>query len=147
MTMPVALEPCRQISRRRRAAARLAVAASVMLARLSPRRLRLVLSAVRHGAEPATAAQAFDAREAVVSVSILCAGQGCLPRAIATALLCRLGGTWPTWCAGVRTEPFRAHAWVEVDGGPIGEREDIHSYHKIMTVPAIGMSNDPGREK
>jgi hypothetical protein len=22
-------------------------------------------------------------------------------------------GVWPTWCTGVRTPPFSAHAWVE----------------------------------
>ena len=47
-----------------------------------------------------------------------------------------LTGCWPDWCTGVRTEPFRAHAWVEVDGRPVGEGEDARYYRAVMTVPA-----------
>lgn len=72
-----------------------------------------------------------------------CRGQGgCLQRSLATVLLCRTRGTWPTWCAGVRTSPFRAHAWVQVDGTPIGEPEPAGYYRPMMTVncaePATG---------
>ncbi|MFI2077325.1 MULTISPECIES: lasso peptide biosynthesis B2 protein [Streptomyces] len=42
-----------------------------------------------------------------------CSGPYCLQRSLATALLCQLGGTWPTWCTGVRTPPFATHAWAE----------------------------------
>jgi hypothetical protein len=104
--------------------------------RLSPRRLRAVLGLLRRGSRPATAAQARDARQAVVTVSVQCAGQGCLQRSLATVLLCRAGGRWPDWCTGVRMEPFRAHAWVEVDGEPIGEHDDVRTFAKTMTVPA-----------
>ncbi|WP_242882464.1 lasso peptide biosynthesis B2 protein [Actinomadura litoris] len=136
MTMPVALEPRPRVSRRRRVAALAAVSAATLLERLPPRRLRRVLEAARRGAGPATAAQALAAREAVVAVSIRCAGQGCLRRSVAVALLCRMGGAWPDWCTGVRVEPFRAHAWVEANGAAIGELDDMHLYHKTMSVPA-----------
>lgn len=135
MTMPVALEPSIRLSLRRRASAKTAVAAANLLIRLSPRHLRQALQAARTGARPATWAEALAARQAVVSVSVPCAGQGCLQRSVATALLCRLGGSWPQWCTGIRTEPFRAHAWVEVDSEPVGEREEIQLYHRVMTVP------------
>jgi hypothetical protein len=59
----------------------------------------------------------------------------CLQRAIATALLCRLGGVWPTWCTGVRTAPFAAHAWIEVDGQPVGEPYPAGYHHPIITIP------------
>lgn len=72
----------------------------------------------------------------MVTVSVQCAGQGCLQRSLATVLLCRAGGRWPDWCTGVRMEPFRAHAWVEVDGEPIGEHDDVRTFAKTMTVPA-----------
>ncbi|MGK5532472.1 lasso peptide biosynthesis B2 protein [Streptomyces sp. URMC 129] len=120
---------------RRRLAARLAVAAARVLAALPPRRIRTALHAIRTGAAPATAAEARAARDAVVTVSVRCAGQGCLQRSLATALLCRLGGTWPTWCTGVRTAPFRAHAWVEAEGAPVGEREPPGYYTPTLTVP------------
>ncbi|WP_106248017.1 lasso peptide biosynthesis B2 protein [Allonocardiopsis opalescens] len=134
--MPVALEPSVRVGRRRRVAALAAVGLAWLLQRLRPRRLRAVLGLVRRGARPATEAQALSARRTVVTVSVRCAGQGCLQRSIATALLCRFGGSWPDWCTGVRTEPFRAHAWVEVAGRPVGERDEVSVYHKTMTVRA-----------
>jgi Transglutaminase-like superfamily len=136
MSMPVMLEKTARLPWRRQIPARLAVAVARPVSRLSPRRLRWVLELARRGARPATAAQASAARTVVVSVSVACAGQGCLLRSVATALLCRLGGTWPDWCTGVRTQPFRAHAWVEVDGSPIDENHDIQYFCKVMTVPA-----------
>ncbi|MDF5752458.1 lasso peptide biosynthesis B2 protein [Spongiactinospora sp. TRM90649] len=53
----------------------------------------------------------------------------------APALLCRLHGAWPTWCTGVRTDPFRAHAWVQVDGRPIGEPFPPGYYQPTMIIP------------
>ncbi|MFD0475475.1 lasso peptide biosynthesis B2 protein [Nonomuraea thailandensis] len=90
----------------------------------------------RRGAAPATAAQAKAARDAVIAVSLSCAGQGCLPRSIAAALLCRLRGTWPTWCTGVRVHPFAAHAWIEAGGRPVDE-PPVH-YHRTIVVEPLG---------
>jgi hypothetical protein len=116
----------------------LAVAAARLLVLLPPRRLRRVLAAVRHGAPPATTDQALAARQQVTAVSLRCAGEGCLQRSVATALLCRMRGVWPDWCTGVRTSPFRAHAWVEVNGRPVGEKHQPPGYyHRLMTVPAV----------
>ncbi|MPY55798.1 lasso peptide biosynthesis B2 protein [Streptomyces spongiae] len=135
MSTPFALEGAASPTRRRRLAARCAVALARLLAALPPRRIRGVLRLARTGAAPATAAQARAARDAVVAVSTRCAGQGCLQRSLATALLCRFGGVWPVWCTGVRTAPFRAHAWVEADGAPVGEPEPAGYYTPTMTVP------------
>ncbi|WP_158896181.1 lasso peptide biosynthesis B2 protein, partial [Amycolatopsis anabasis] len=121
MSGPVALETRTPLPPHRRMPALLAVAAARALARLTPARLRTVLELVRRGAHPATHQQAQTARDAVVSVSLRCAGQHCLQRSLAAALHCRLHGTWPTWCTGVRTHPFTAHAWIQTDDQPIGE--------------------------
>ncbi|MWK36862.1 lasso peptide biosynthesis B2 protein [Actinomadura sp. J1-007] len=149
MTMPMTLEETAPVPLRRRLAARPAVALAAAVERLPPRRMRRVLLAASRGARPASGAQALAARQAVVAVSVHCAGQGCLRRSLATALLCRLGGTWPDWCTGVRAEPFRAHAWVEAEGTAVGEQGDTRLYHKTMTVPARparpGRSARPGR--
>lgn len=107
-----------------------------LLTLLPPARLRRVLAFVNRGARSANAAQVLRARNAVVYVSLACAGPRCLQRSIATALLCRLGGTWPQWCTGVATEPFAAHAWVAVDGEPVGEDAGhVRAFHVIMSVP------------
>jgi hypothetical protein len=135
MTIPVALERDYRFSLRRRLVARAAAGIARLLIRLPPLRLRQVLRVLSRGAAPATEAQALAARQAVVSVSTRCAGQGCLQRSVATVLLCRLEGAWPDWCTGVRTEPFRAHAWVEVGGKPVGEGQDVPYFRKIMSVP------------
>ncbi|MEV5480568.1 MULTISPECIES: lasso peptide biosynthesis B2 protein [Streptomyces] len=113
----------------------LAVGAARPLARLKPARLRAVLEFARRGAAPASAGQAQRAREQVVSVSLRCAGQNCLQRSLATALLCRARGVWPTWCTGVRTHPFTAHAWVEAEGRLIGEPHPEGYYKPLLTVP------------
>ncbi|MGH8932797.1 MAG: lasso peptide biosynthesis B2 protein [Egibacteraceae bacterium] len=120
---------------RHRPAALVAVGAARVLAQLPPRRIRGVLTVLRRGAMPATYQQTSAARDAVVAASVLCAGEGCLQRALATTLLCRLRGVWPTWCTGVRTAPFVAHAWVEVDGEPVDEPHPANYYRPIITIP------------
>ncbi|MCQ4045089.1 lasso peptide biosynthesis B2 protein [Streptomyces rubrisoli] len=122
-------------SYRRAGRAYLAVATARLLTTLPPAHIRTALRIARCSAAPADVAQAQAARDAVVAVSTRCAGQGCLQRSLATTLLCRLGGTWPTWCTGVRTVPFRAHAWVEVDEVPVGEPTPPGYYTPTLTVP------------
>jgi hypothetical protein len=120
----------------RRMVTRLTVGVARLLATRSPREIRTVLSLLRRGARPATADQAKAARDSVVAVSLACAGrEGCLPRSLATVLLCRLGGRWPTWCVGARRlEPFGAHAWVEAEGAPVGEDYPSDYFRTFFTV-------------
>jgi hypothetical protein len=121
----------------RRVLARLTVAAARLLATQPPRRIRAVLGWLRRGAEPATFEQAKAARDTVVAVSLVCAArEGCVPRSLATILLCRLRGQWPTWCVGARrVPPFGAHAWVEADGVPVGEDYPPDYFRVFFTVP------------
>ncbi|WP_020670107.1 lasso peptide biosynthesis B2 protein [Amycolatopsis nigrescens] len=136
MTTPLVIHRDRAgIPLSRRAAAHCAAGAGRLLAKLPPRHLRTVLSKLRAGAAPANQEQAGSALAAVVAVSVVCAGQGCLPRSIATALLCRARGVWPTWCVGVRVEPFYAHAWVEAEGTMVGERFPKEYFRVLMSVP------------
>ena len=122
MMETVAYDP-RAVPLATRTLTRAAVLAARLLATQPPKRIRSVLGWLRRGAEPATFEQAAAARDAVVTVSLTCAGpEGCLPRSLATALLCRARGQWATWCVGARRmPPFGAHAWVEADGEPVGE--------------------------
>ncbi|PRY41471.1 lasso peptide biosynthesis B2 protein [Umezawaea tangerina] len=134
MTVQVVAEPRSRLSWSRHVTTRCAVALARLLILLPPLRLRQVLRVLSRGARPATATQALRARRATVSVSARCAGHGCLQRSVATVLLCRMSGRWPDWCTGVRTRPFRAHAWVEVDGVPVGEVDGMAGFHPTMTV-------------
>ncbi|MFC8006838.1 lasso peptide biosynthesis B2 protein [Streptomyces olivaceus] len=121
---------------RHRPAALLAVAAARLLATRSPHRITQLLGQLRRGAAPATTAQARAARAAVVTVSRRCAtSSGCLQRSLAATLLCRMRGVWPTWCTGVRTQPFSAHAWITAEGDPVAEPYRADYYLPILTVP------------
>ncbi|MET9606996.1 lasso peptide biosynthesis B2 protein [Streptomyces sp. NPDC006512] len=123
---------------RRRLAARSAVGAARLLTRLAPHRLERVLTRIARGAVPATAEQAAEARELVLTSSLLMNGlRSCLPRSVAVALTCRLGGTWPTWCVGTLTNPpFNPHAWVEAEGRLIGEKGDHTNWARLISVAA-----------
>ncbi len=138
MTVPeVVFYQPRAVPLRHRIPTWLAVGVAQMLAHQSPRRIRAVLNWLRRGARPATFDQAKAARDAVVAVSLTCAGrEGCLPRSLATILLCRARGQWPTWCVGARRlAPFGAHAWVEADGVPVGEEYPPDYFRTFFTVP------------
>ncbi|MGW5003095.1 lasso peptide biosynthesis B2 protein [Streptomyces hydrogenans] len=135
MSMPVALTREDKLPWRRRVLPLSVVFLARLLAKAKPVRVRQVLELARRGARPATAEQALLARQHVVSVSLRCAGQACLQRSIAVALLCRIRGSWPTWCTGVRVNPFAAHAWVEADGVPVGEPYPTGHYRALLTVP------------
>lgn len=116
---------------------RLVVGVARILATRPPAQIRRVLNVLRRGAEPATARQAAAARADVVAVSLGCAApEGCLPRSLATVMLCRLQGRWPTWCVGVRRmAPFGAHSWVEAEGGPVGEDAPAGYFATLISVP------------
>ncbi|WP_106399800.1 lasso peptide biosynthesis B2 protein [Actinocorallia populi] len=137
MTTPSALHRPTGIPAGRRIAARGAVVSARLLALLPPRRIRWILALLSRGAVPAAHDQAKAARDAVLAVSLVCLGpQGCLPRSLATVLLCRMSGTWPTWCVGVRTmPPFGAHAWVEADGRMVGEGTPDGYLSPLLSVP------------
>jgi hypothetical protein len=138
MSMPEAVfyQP-RSVPLPRRIVTYLAVGGGRLLATQSPRRIRTVLGWLRRGATPATFDQAKAARDAVVAVSLVCAArEGCVARSLATMLLCRLRGQWPTWCVGARrVPPFAAHAWVEAGGTPVGEDYPPDYFRILFTVP------------
>lgn len=138
MTTPEAIfHHPRSVPLRRRIVVHLVVGAARLLATQRPRRIRTVLNRLQRGARPATLDRTQAARDTVVAVSLACGGrEGCLPRSLATALLCRLHGQWPTWCVGARRlPPFAAHAWVEAEGVPVGEDMPPDYFRSFYTVP------------
>lgn len=137
MSEPVALHRPDGVPAARRVAARLAVSLARLLALLPPRHIRMVLMLLRRGAVPASHVAAKEARDAVLSVSLACLGtRGCLPRSLSTTLLCRMSGTWPTWCVGPRIlPPLTVHAWVEADGRMVDESYPEGYFGHMITVP------------
>ncbi|POX37204.1 hypothetical protein C3486_29695 [Streptomyces sp. Ru73] len=135
----------RRMTLRRRVAAGAAVCAARLLAGRTPAHIRTVLGVLRRGAAPASYAEAERARREVIAMSGMCAGEGCVTRSLATALLCRTTGVWPTWCAGARTFPFAAHAWVEADGRPVAEPVEVGRYRALMRIGPPGTADDGRR--
>ncbi|MGI5338885.1 lasso peptide biosynthesis B2 protein [Streptomyces sp. CA-181903] len=145
MSTVIALPERVHLTRTEQAAGHLAVGtAHLITAALGsrPARLRGLLAVLARQAAPATIEQAARARDVVTTVSPRCgSGYGCLPRSIATALVCRLAGTWPTWKSGVRFPPLASHAWVEADGAPVGEDPPfIATFTTTLTVEPGGAS-------
>ncbi|MFI2073713.1 lasso peptide biosynthesis B2 protein [Streptomyces triculaminicus] len=118
------------------------------LARRPPAAILRILRLVARGARGADYASVCAYRAAVVAVSPACRGQqGCLRRSLAVVLLARLYGQRPDWCVGVRTSPFAAHAWVEVDGRPAGEEAggEVGTYRTLLSSrPAAGAEAGEG---
>lgn len=139
MTTPSAIERVRDVPFGRRLAARAVLIPAVALSLLPPGRLRMVLQVLRRGAVPADEERASQARAAMCAVSLRCAGpKGCLPRSLGAALLCRLWGTWPTWCTGVRiVAPFTAHAWIEAAGHPVDEGVPDDYFARLIAVEPL----------
>lgn len=128
----VPLQPQRQIALRDRWRARLLLPIVAVLVRMQPDRLQRALSRMAHGCPAAELPLVERAMDAVVSVSKRCAGRYCLDRATATAVFCWSLGRWPQWHAGAAIDPFRAHAWVSVDGEPVREPTSLNRYFASM---------------
>ena len=135
MISPVLSEQgAQRSSLKERSVARIAVGTAMVMCRLSPSAIRgILIKTVRTGKRPPTS-YVIRYRRLVASVSTFCAGEGCLPRSIAIALVARMYGYGVTWCTGVKDNPFVAHAWVEIDGKPIGEVSDLSKFNRLMVA-------------
>jgi hypothetical protein len=120
----------------RRLLAYIVIALARLLATRAPHRIRALLGWLRRGARPATYEEAKAARDTIVAISLICgAREGCVPRSLATVLLCRVRGTWPAWTVGVRRlPPFAAHAWVEADGRMVEEDYPPDYFRRLLQV-------------
>jgi hypothetical protein len=55
----------------------------------------------------------------------------CLQRAFVTTYLLRKHGVTAHMVLGAQTLPFKAHAWVEVDGRAINERSNVQATYAV----------------
>lgn len=62
------------------------------------------------------------------------AGNGCLQRAVAVMLRGIIDRRTSDWVSAFQVVAFIAHAWVEIDGKPIGEEIDLSKFQKIIFV-------------
>lgn len=122
----------------RRSLIHITVKIASIVQRHNPAKLRELLERIAKGARPSPYRQADAVKEQVLSVSAECRGSdACLTRSIAIALLCRIHGTWPTWCVGVlMTPPFTAHAWVEAEDRVVEDVLLVGDYRTFYKVTA-----------
>lgn len=55
----------------------------------------------------------------------------CLQRSFVTTYLLRKNGVSAHMVLGAQKLPFKAHAWVEVDGRPINERSNVQATYAV----------------
>lgn len=145
MTTPMAVDPgVRKVPARRRAVA-WAVLASVTLAlrTLGFHRIERVARLLnRRAKRGATVREVTGLLNAIDQTSPwLPARVACLERSLAVALWCGLRRRSVCWRLGVRTPPFTAHAWVEIDGHPVGELVPVQSSLPILTIDSHRQEN------
>lgn len=57
----------------------------------------------------------------------------CLQRAAATACLLRKYGVSAQMIIGAQHMPFKAHAWVEVDGKVVNDKPHVQEMYRVLT--------------
>jgi hypothetical protein len=59
----------------------------------------------------------------------------CLELSLAFVLFALTKGLSTTFCVGVATEPFQAHAWVNLGGKPFREGDHLeHHFRRLFTI-------------
>jgi hypothetical protein len=132
------------VGRRLAVQARLAILAAHGLTRLPPGILERVMCKVVSRGEQPNPSVIARYRAAVVASSTICAGHGCLPRSVATALVARMNGYGVSWFTGIKDAPFTAHAWVAVDDHAVGEPAEVTAFATVLSaVPVYRPSSSP----
>jgi len=135
MNIPLFPERIEQVPRRIKLLTRMALFLSAPLNRVSPQTIEQVLTHLTKRLPAATEEQVLDIRAATCAVSRRCRSQdGCIRRSLAVATATCLIRRSVSWCTGYAQDPFRAHAWVELNGKPVGEPKEIYMYTKTIDV-------------
>ncbi|WP_208620099.1 lasso peptide biosynthesis B2 protein [Paenibacillus thiaminolyticus] len=135
MDIPLFPEQPEQVSNGARWLARLAILLSAPLNWLSPSMVEKILSRLTRRYPSASKEQVQVIRDAVCTVSKRCRSQeGCLRRSLAVVVATWLIRRSVSWCTGYALEPFRAHAWVELNSTPVGEPDEVSLYSKVISV-------------
>ncbi|KAF6569857.1 lasso peptide biosynthesis B2 protein [Paenibacillus polymyxa] len=135
MDIPLFPEKPEQVSNQAKWNARLALLLSVPLNWLPPSMIEKIFSRLTRRYPAASNEQIQVIRDAVCTVSMRCRSQGgCLRRSLAVVVATWLKRRSVSWCTGYALEPFRAHAWVELNSIPVGEPDEISLYTKVISV-------------
>ena len=112
----------------------LLLSAPIMLCQ--PAAIERIITFLTKNKRSATPDEAKTARDTVCLMSRKCRYQDrCLKRSLAVIMMLWLKGKRASWCTGFIMDPFRAHAWVEVRGVPVGEPESVAGFQKVIKTP------------
>ena len=134
MSSPVRMEQRTKLSVKNKITALFCANVSFFLIKLPPKKLSEVIEKLSKNTRKALPKEVESWRTSINSINVRCAGNGCLQRSVAVMLRGIIARRTPDWVSGFQVSPFIAHAWVEVDGIPIGEEIDLSNFQKILFV-------------
>ena len=134
MSSPVRMEQRTKLSVKNKITALFCANVSFILIKLPPKKLSEVIEKLSKNTRKALPKEVESWRTSINSINVRCAGNGCLQRSVAVMLRGIIARRTPDWVSGFQVSPFIAHAWVEVDGIPIGEEMDLSNFQKILFV-------------
>lgn len=134
MSSPVRMEQRTKLSVKNKITALFCANVSFFLIKLPPKKLSEVIEKLSKNTRKALPKEVDSWRTSINSINVRCAGNGCLQRSVAVMLRGIIARRTPDWVSGFQVSPFIAHAWVEVDGIPIGEEMDLSNFQKILFV-------------
>ncbi|WP_222131134.1 lasso peptide biosynthesis B2 protein [Pseudonocardia sp. C8] len=117
--------------------------ATVLLVRATGRRahafsrlLRLVRAASRVARRPARDTQVTQVLDCVRVIGRLSPFRtACLEETVAAMLALALTGRRAGWCHGIAADPIRLHAWLSLDGCPVGEPTSTLRFTPLIQLP------------
>lgn len=134
MSSPVRMEQRTKLSVKNKIIALFCANVSFFLIKLPPKKLSEIIEKLSKNTRKAFPKEVESWRISINSINVRCAGNGCLQRSVAVMLRGIIARRTPDWVSGFQVSPFIAHAWVEVDGIPIGEEMDLSNFQKILFV-------------
>ena len=134
MSSPVRMEQRTKLSVKNKITDLFCANVSFFLIKLPPKKLSEVIEKLSKNTRKALPKEVESWRTSINSINVRCAGNGCLQRSVAVMLRGIIARRTPDWVSGFQVSPFIAHAWVEVDGIPIGEEMDLSNFQKILFV-------------
>ena len=134
MSSPVRMEQRTKLSVKNKITALFCANVSFFLIKLPPKKLSKIIEKLSKNTRKALPKEVESWRTSINSINVRCAGNGCLQRSVAVMLRGIIARRTPDWVSGFQVSPFIAHAWVEVDGIPIGEEMDLSNFQKILFV-------------
>ena len=134
MSSPVRMEQRTKLSVKNKIIALFCANVSFFLIKLPPKKLSEIIEKLSKNTRKALPMEVEGWRTSINSINVRCAGNGCLQRSVAVMLRGIIARRTPDWASGFQVAPFIAHAWVEVDGIPIGEDMDLSNFQKILFV-------------